>query len=205
MKLLLAKHAETEENRQGILQGWLPGRLSVEGQKQARLLAERLRYVVINTIYTSDLHRCYETSREVAKYHPMVPLVPNRRLRARGLGQFEGKRPDQAAWDALPGDYFTNRPEGGETLVEVMNKLRSFYGALRARHPEDAVLVVAHGEDVSILQNLIVSPSLKNLEGALRAERIGNTAVSEFDISKDGTYKLIRINCTQHLEGGGTK
>jgi len=202
MKLLLAKHAETEENRRGVLQGWLPGQLSAEGRRQAGLLAERLKDVAINAIYTSDLHRSCETARTVASYHPNIPVTPERRLRARGLGEFEGKPKNDAAWSALSGDYFTNRPNGGESLFEVLNNLRPFYRTLLAKHSEDVVFVVGHGEGICTLQNLIVSPSLKNLEGALRAERIGNTAMSEFDVGKDGTYKLIRLNCTKHLEGG---
>jgi len=81
MKILLTRHGETEENKQGILQGWLPGHLSKEGRRQARLLAEHLQNVKIDFIYTSDLLRCVETAKEIAKFHPNAKFIPEKLLR----------------------------------------------------------------------------------------------------------------------------
>lgn len=36
MRLILARHAETEGNKEGILQGHLPGKLTELGKEQAK-------------------------------------------------------------------------------------------------------------------------------------------------------------------------
>lgn len=41
--LILTRHGETLENRQGIMQGHMPGTLSPLGIQQARDLADRLK------------------------------------------------------------------------------------------------------------------------------------------------------------------
>ena len=38
MRIILVRHGETDENAAGIIQGHLPGTLSVRGREQARLL-----------------------------------------------------------------------------------------------------------------------------------------------------------------------
>ena len=43
MKLIIVRHGETEENKIGIIQGHLPGTLSVIGIEQAQKIALRLK------------------------------------------------------------------------------------------------------------------------------------------------------------------
>ncbi len=74
MKLILTRHGETIENKEGSLQGHLPGRLSETGKEQARKLALRLKDEKIDAIYSSDLVRTVDTAREIAKHHNSIPL-----------------------------------------------------------------------------------------------------------------------------------
>ena len=43
IELFLTRHGETVENRKRVLQGHLPGQLTVEGIRQAEQLRERLK------------------------------------------------------------------------------------------------------------------------------------------------------------------
>lgn len=43
MKLIMARHGQTEENVKKIFQGHLPGKLTKLGEEQAKKLAERLK------------------------------------------------------------------------------------------------------------------------------------------------------------------
>jgi broad specificity phosphatase PhoE len=196
MKLILTRHGETEENREGILQGWLPGHLSNNGKNQAQLLGERLRNTKIDYIYTSDLKRCVETANEIAKYHPDAKFVKEKLLRERGLGEFEGKKTGEADWEALSGDFFTNKPSAGESFGEVWIRLEKFYGKISNKHIEDTVLIVGHGGSVCLLQGLIYG---NKLQESMKLEKLKNTAISEFEISKNGEYKVISLNCDQHI------
>ena len=95
MRLILVCHGETEENKAGILQGWLPGKLTSLGIKQAQQLAKRLKWLRINVTYSSDLARCVDTAKEILKFHPKTELFLDKRIRERNLGEFQGRRINQ--------------------------------------------------------------------------------------------------------------
>ena len=67
MKLIIARHGETEENKKGILQGHLPGKLTELGIEQSKKLALRLKNEKIDAIYSSDLARASNTAKEIIK------------------------------------------------------------------------------------------------------------------------------------------
>ena len=74
MILILERHGETQENKEGIFMGHLDTPLSAGGILQAEKLAKRLNAEKINFIYSSDLKRAKETAKEIAKYHTNAPI-----------------------------------------------------------------------------------------------------------------------------------
>jgi len=74
MKIILTRHGRTVENDAGILQGHLPGKLNEKGIIQAQKVAIRLQDEHIDYMYSSDLDRAADTTREILKYHPDVPV-----------------------------------------------------------------------------------------------------------------------------------
>ena len=60
--LILARHGETDWNRDGIWQGHGDPPLNELGRSQAAELAARLAEVQIDVLYSSDLRRAYETA-----------------------------------------------------------------------------------------------------------------------------------------------
>src|SRR5690606_30559966 len=100
MKLIITRHGETEENVAGILQGHLPGKLSARGIEQAKKLALRLQNDKIDFIYSSDLDRAADTAKEIAQYHPNAKIEFVENLRERNLGEFQGRKRSEFAWDA---------------------------------------------------------------------------------------------------------
>ena len=62
MKLLLARHGETEWNAQGRSQGHSDIPLNGNGLHQAKRLAERLSAIKLTGVYCSDLGRARETA-----------------------------------------------------------------------------------------------------------------------------------------------
>jgi len=196
MRLILTRHGETLENKDGILQGWLPGYLSKTGKKQALLLANRLRFIKIDFIYTSDLNRCVETAKIIFRFHPFAKFIKEKLLRERGLGDFSGKKTFEADWDLLPGDILTNRPKGGEAFSDVWKRLKLFYKNIRAKYGDETLLIVAHGGSICLLEGIIRGLNLKE---SLAIPKLSNTAISEYDIDKKGNYEIILLNCEKHL------
>jgi broad specificity phosphatase PhoE len=87
--ILLARHGETDWNRDGIWQGWADPPLNETGRAQARALAEQLRSVPFDAVYSSDLRRAHETAEIVAAPHA-VPVVADAGLREIDIGSWSG-------------------------------------------------------------------------------------------------------------------
>ncbi len=65
--ILLARHGETDWNRERRWQGHTDRPLTPRGREQARALAKRLDRVRLEAVYASDLTRARETAVAVAE------------------------------------------------------------------------------------------------------------------------------------------
>src|SRR6185437_7371482 len=87
--ILVARHGETDWNREQRWQGWADPPLNETGRAQARQLAEELRGVPFDAVYSSDLRRAHETALIVAEPHG-VPVIADERLREVDVGSWSG-------------------------------------------------------------------------------------------------------------------
>ena len=87
--LLLARHGETDWNKEGRWQGWADPPLNETGRAQARTLAEQLRQTPFDAVYASDLRRAFETAELVAAPHG-VPVLSEVGLREIDVGSWSG-------------------------------------------------------------------------------------------------------------------
>ena len=177
MKLILVRHGETEENKHGIHQGQLPGRLSDDGKVQAKKVGERLKSVHIDIIYSSDLQRCIDTTQEIAKHHPTAKIIHDKRLRERSLGEFEGKKKGEADWSKLSGDELTNRPKGGEAFTDLFSRVKEFVDELLKKKIDQTILISTHGGPLKMIHGILTG---KNLRESFDIENQKNTSVSEY-------------------------
>src|SRR5690606_12136170 len=89
----LIRHGETDWNALRKLQGWRDIALNDAGIRQAQVLAQALQAKSfshrIDTVYSSDLIRAYETAR-IATAHFGLPIQTSAGLRERSFGIMEG-------------------------------------------------------------------------------------------------------------------
>ena len=152
MKLLLARHGETDWNVQGRSQGHSDIPLNHHGLAQAKHLADRLSEIALAGVYCSDLSRAYETARRVAEGREGLTPQVDARLRELGLGVWEGLHAseiessyaqERREWMASPATF---RASGGETLIEVQGRMGAALDDIVSAHgPDDVLLVVSHG------------------------------------------------------------
>ncbi len=193
MKLIITRHGETEENKAGILQGHLPGKLSALGISQAKKVALRLKDEKIDFIYSSDLARASDTTKEIAKYHPGVPIELVKDLRENYLGEWQGKTKKELGLTA-------NRrvreisPKDGETSEELFNRARNFLHRVLAKHRKDTVLFVGHRQINKSMMTRITGKGMSSI-GSLH-----NTSITIFEIAEDKTHKIHVFNCIKHLD-----
>jgi len=189
MKLILTRHGETLENKEGILQGHLQGRLSELGKDQARKLAFRLKNEKIDFIYSSDLARAADTAREIAKCHPDTPLNFVQELREMDLKGLTGKNKKEVRWEEslhLIEDTQCQRKRVKKIMEEAYSK-----------YPDGTILFVAHSGIISSLLAYIMNKDPDYVKGM---KKLGNTSVSIVKINPDGNHKIILLDCMAHLE-----
>lgn len=122
--VLLVRHAESAWNRDGIYQGQTDTPLSPLGERQAALIAERLKSIPIAGILCSPLRRARAVAGAVARHHELDPIVEPR-LTEIAHGSWEGlSRRDVV--ERFPDEYdrWVRTPHavtfpGGESLFDV--------------------------------------------------------------------------------------
>ncbi len=65
VEIVYETHSTTTDNEAGIATGWLPGRLSERGRRQARELGERRRTGDFAAVFTSDLPKPGEAGHDL--------------------------------------------------------------------------------------------------------------------------------------------
>lgn len=134
--ILLARHGETFDNENQIMQGQTHGRLNEKGMAQARRLAEKMSGRHIDAFVSSDLDRAVETCRIVAERRGLT-VETTALLRERDWGAFTGRFiPD------LKGEAF---PEDVESLDCLLLRAARFLDFISENYRGKVVFAVGHG------------------------------------------------------------
>ena len=142
MKLLLARHCQTDWNREPArCQGWAEVELNEAGRAQARDLGRALEGRGVELIVTSHLVRARETA-EIILAGRDVPLSIDARLNERRSG-LDGQ-PAEAFNGLVRPDPVRIRPVNGESFLEQMARLQGFLDEVALRHRDGVVLAVSH-------------------------------------------------------------
>ena len=147
--LLIARHGETDWNREGRWQGWADPPLNETGRAQARRLADELRETSFDAVYASDLRRAFETAEILAAPHG-VAVVADAGLREIDIGSWSGlTRPEIEA-------RFPNgeRPDG-ETHEQHGTRVRAAVVRIARRHLGERILLVTHGGTIRSIHDVI--------------------------------------------------
>ncbi|MBS3167823.1 histidine phosphatase family protein [Candidatus Woesearchaeota archaeon] len=160
MKLIFVRHGQTRENRKHIIQGWLPGHLTQKGKDQVEKTAKSLKNNKIEIIYTSDLKRCLDTAKIIAKYHN-VKIIKNRLLREKRYGIFEGKSKEEYEHADLKGDKFHQKSFSGENWLDVQKRIKKFYSYILQKHNSGTILIVSHQGALGVFECVVRNLDLR--------------------------------------------
>ncbi len=197
MKLIIVRHGETIENREGIIQGHISGHLSKRGTVQAKKLAKRLKNEKIDAIYSSDLARAANTTKEILKFHKNIPVIYTKDLRERKYGDFEGKNKKAIKWDENEKDEGYLESHGAEPLNDLYDRAKKIVDKIFHTHKKDCVLISGHG---TFNRTLICAITNKKPRDIKTMSRLDNTSVNIFEIDENKKHKIHLLNCTKHLE-----
>jgi probable phosphoglycerate mutase len=200
-RILAIRHGETAWNVDTRIQGHLDIPLNDTGRRQAERLARALAARdEIHAIYSSDLQRAFHTAQAIAAATG-APLTAHRGLRERGFGIFEGKTyvEIEQAWpeESLHWRRRTPHwaPQGGESLLQVRERITHTLHELAAQHPGQQIILVAHG---GVMDQLYRAATGQDLQ-APRTWELGNTAVNRLLWTPEG-LSLVGWADTSHLD-----
>jgi broad specificity phosphatase PhoE len=163
MKLILLRHGQTQWNMAGKLQGWRDSSLTPQAKRQLTgLSATQLQSSVI---YSSDLGRAQATARIIANISGSH-IVTDRRLRERCFGVLEGQfiidaiADDEGCsphWQAYHQRYLSpmTAVPGVESESNLEQRIIHWLAEVEAKHRDQTVLVVSHGEWLRALCNIV--------------------------------------------------
>lgn len=200
MRLLLVRHAESQWNADGRLQGQADPPLSALGRHQAARIAARLVDEPIDAIVASDLDRAQTTARALADALAME-VEPRVGLREVDLGSWTGAERDHLVENDPEGwrqwrELGVEGWEGGERYVEAMDRVSADIMELAERFGGRTVVAVTHGGCVRLATCHLLGMPAAELG---RIASIGNSSITEFLVEPDGRGRLVRLNDIAHL------
>jgi len=198
-KIFLVRHGETAWNNQLRYQGHSDIPLSEKGRAQARALSHKLAGETFNAFYASDLTRARETAEIIAQPHGL-PVITKSQLRETKFGAWEGLKYSEimerypevlASWTTDP---LSTRIPDGESLRDVAERVMAGLAEIIENHPEERVVIAAHGGTIRIILASILHMDL-NQYWRLRQD---NTALNIVDFYNEKAIVSL-VNDVSHL------
>lgn len=162
--IYLVRHGETDNNKQGIIQGAkVDAPLNSTGIKQAKAAAQKLKTVPFAAAFSSQAVRANQTAKIISLQHRLA-VTSHHILRERGFGKLEGQSETvyHTKLKKLLADYenlsteekFSFQfPLGIENLGEAVTRLITFLREISLAFAGKTILVVSHG---ALIRNFLI-------------------------------------------------
>jgi broad specificity phosphatase PhoE len=153
----------------------------------------------LHMLYASDLQRAWVTAEAIAAARAL-PVHAEPRLREMAFGRWEGltyteiqqqEAQSLAAWER---DQLHSAAPGGETLLQMAERVRAAYVDLLVAGQDKTVGLVAHGGPLQLLLCFALSLPPR----AYWQFAVSPASLSELCIYEQGAI-LTRLNDTHHL------
>lgn len=189
--ILLARHGETDWNREGRFQGHANPPLNAMGREQAAGLADALAARELAAIYSSPLLRALETARIVAATRGLEPVLLDG-LREVDVGSWSGLTRAEIE-QRFPEEYarwldYAQGWEDGETYDEMGRRAVDALLGIAAAHRGEHVLAVTHGGPIRAAFAFAAGTTYS--EARRTGPQIGNAFVAEFAV-EDGALRRL--------------
>jgi len=208
--LLLTRHGETwGQVSPEAATGHDGAELTPKGERQARLLGERLSRGRLDAVFASPLVRAVATAHETAvrQCEPAaIELMPalaevgvSRTHKPAALAELRRRFPEVRMYEGSPEDDITSLPD--EDYTDGMNHLRAKAAVdyFRERFTDgETVLAVAHGTFNTCLLRAALGFDHRLPFGFCQH----NTGLSKIKFYADGHCRVAFINDTSHLCSG---
>lgn len=198
MRLILIRHGLTDYNLENRYCGFSDPPLNDKGVWQAKKLADRLKNLKIDNIYSSDLKRAYETAEIIFKNNSAEKLADFREM---NFGIFEGLKYEEIIknYPKLYMDWIDNPMEikipHGEGLNDLNKRVKERLSFILSQHRGKTLAVVTHSGPIRILLCEALRFDLKMFWKI--EQEVG--ALNIIDYTKESSLVVIKINDISHL------
>jgi broad specificity phosphatase PhoE len=208
-KFVIVRHGQTDWNVAHRFQGQSDTPLNAIGEAQARQAGQALAQAqgaAIDAIITSDLQRARRTAEIITEALEAVGLavpeiVPEPRLREMSFGAWEGltyaeiQARDAELLERWGADLEHSPPPGGETLLDMAQRVKAAQADLLATRPQGTTLLVSHGGPLQ----LWIALALGLPPGRFWQLHLSNASISELAVYPEGAI-LNLLNSCAHLK-----
>jgi broad specificity phosphatase PhoE len=197
-KILLIRHALTESVGKYI-SGRAPGVfLNEEGKRQALMLANKLKRIAIDAIYSSPLERTLETAETIAKSHQLLCKV-SCHFQEIDFGDWTNctieELKNNKQFRLFNSYRSVTRIPGGETISEAQIRMIKGIELIREQHHEQTIAIISH---MDMIRSAIAFYAGIPLDMFHRLE-ISPASVSILEMFED-TARLLLVNDTGYLQ-----
>ena len=198
-RIIFIRPGETEWNRQGKQQGWVASPLDARGVQQAEKLAKVVPSIGVGAIYSSDLVRAKQTAEIVARKLGLTPTY-DERLRERSVGSWQGLTLTEIRdwypreYAALQADPEQFRIPGGESHLDVETRMKAAIADILAVASGETIAVISHTTAIKMGVRMLA-------ETDVEFNYVTNTSVTTLARTETGTWRVIAVDDTLHLEG----
>ncbi|MBM7715789.1 histidine phosphatase family protein [Siminovitchia sp. FSL H7-0308] len=155
--LYFIRHAQTEWNVAGKVQGRRDSGLTEKGVEDARLLGEKFKEIDWQAVYTSPSKRAVRTL-ELIHGESFSSYTVDGRLIEMDLGDLEGKTMEEIK-ELYPEQYhhYWHQPSkyvhtSGENFYEVKDRVEALVKELLSTYESGHVCIITHGVVVKMVQ-----------------------------------------------------
>jgi probable phosphoglycerate mutase len=153
--LALVRHAVTDMTGKRLYGRSEGIRLSKEGRRQAAALAERMKELPLDALYSSPLERCMETALPISE-STGVEVEQIEGVLEIDYGEWTGRPFTSLRKTKLWSEFHGATPSaprfpGGETLAEAQRRAVTAIDSLIQRHSKETIAVVTHGDVVALV------------------------------------------------------
>ncbi len=207
MKIYLVRHGESVGNKARVHQTAEMG-LSDTGRKQARLVAERLKNLKINLIYSSTFLRARQTSEIISKALNVPIEYLDFLTELRNPSEIHNKKindPKIAKIKELVKKNFARedfRYSDEETFPELNTRVKKVLKHFTQKHLEQNIVCISHASMIKAIISKMVFG--ERLTGQIFTDIryhfwSTNTGISVCEYGKDNIWGITSWNDSTHL------
>lgn len=143
MKIYVARHGQTEWNKDNKVCGRTDISLTNIGIEQAKNLAQKLSSQNIDVIISSPLKRAVQTSEIISKTCN-APIVIDKRLIEQNYGIYEGVDRKMENFLKNKKNFAYSYPKG-ESMLRVASRVYPLIDELKDKYVDKNILILSHG------------------------------------------------------------